>query len=66
MAATGVQERMAFRPGEVAARLGCSDDTVGRLIASGALRSFLIGRARFVSALELARFVAEREAEAAR
>ena len=47
------ERRIAFRPGEVAARLGCSDDTVGRLIASGALRSFLIGE----------RFIAEREAE---
>jgi excisionase family DNA binding protein len=58
------QERAAFRPSEVAARLGCSRDTVERAIAAGDLKSFLINRARFISARELERFIAEREAEA--
>ncbi len=57
------ENRTAFRPGEVAARLGCSRDTVDRAIAAGDLKSFSINRARFVSARELERFVAEREAE---
>lgn len=59
-------ERGAFRPAEVATWLGCSRDTVDRMIARGELRSFKVGpQVRFVSRAELERFVREREAEAA-
>lgn len=62
--AASVEERAAFRIDEVRQLFGCSRDTVDRLIASGELRSWKIGRARFVSASEIERFMAEREAEA--
>jgi excisionase family DNA binding protein len=55
------KERGALRPNEAAAWLGCSRDTLERLIQRGELRSFKIGAARYVSAQELRRFVAERE-----
>lgn len=56
-----VETRLSYRPGEVAQVLGCSRDTVFRLLAAGKLRSFRINTARFVSAAELERFVRERE-----
>lgn len=62
MAAITHVERAAFRPSEVAGALGCSRDTVDRLITRGELKSFKVGAGRFVSQAELARFVADREA----
>jgi excisionase family DNA binding protein len=61
---TESRERGALRPNEAAAWLGCSRDTLERLIARGELASFKIGASRYVSVDELRRFVARREAEA--
>ncbi|MCA9831526.1 MAG: helix-turn-helix domain-containing protein [Dehalococcoidia bacterium] len=55
------EERGTLRPNEAARWLGCSRDTIDRLCASGELKSFKIGTARYISAAELERFVAERE-----
>lgn len=54
-------ERGALRPSEAAEWLGCSRDTIDRLIAKRTLRSFKVGAARFVSLAELRRFVEEAE-----
>lgn len=59
-----IEERGALRPNEAARWLGVSRDTVDRLCQTGELLSFTVGRARFISARELERFIAEREAEA--
>ncbi len=58
-------EKLAYRPDQVAEALGTSRDTVFRLLASGALRSFKIGAARFISAEALREFIREREEDAA-
>ena len=58
------EDRGALRPNEAARWLSCSRDTVDRLWQSGELRSFTVGRARYISMRELERFIAEREAEA--
>ena len=55
--------RGALRPLEAARWLGCSRDTIDRLIVAGALRSFTVGRSRFVSLAELRRYVEARERE---
>jgi excisionase family DNA binding protein len=54
-------ERIALSPQEAAEALGVSRDTVDRMIAKGWLRSFTIGRRRFITANELNRFVRSRE-----
>lgn len=64
MAANVTEERGAFRPNEAARWLGCSRDTIDRMCERGELRSWTIGRARYISVRELERFIAEREAEA--
>ncbi len=58
------ENRSAYRPAEAAARLGMSRDSLDRLIQRKELASWTVGRARFISATELARFIAEREAAA--
>ena len=58
---TETRERGALRPAEAAQWLGCSKDTLERLISRGELRSFKVGAARFISTEELRRFVRERE-----
>ncbi|MCZ7575672.1 MAG: helix-turn-helix domain-containing protein [Dehalococcoidia bacterium] len=63
MAAT-TENRGAYRPAEAAAWLGVSRDTLDRLCQRKEISSWTVGRARFISAKELERFVAEREAEA--
>jgi excisionase family DNA binding protein len=55
------RDRGALRPNEAALWLGCSRDTVERLISRGELRSFKIGASRYVSTDELRRFVRDRE-----
>lgn len=60
---TESRERGALRPNEAAAWLGCSRDTLERLIARRELKSFKIGSSRYVSVDELRRFVREREVE---
>lgn len=57
-------QRGAYSPDEAAAWLGCSRDTLDRLIQRGELRSFKIGRRRFISLQALKDFVIAREAEA--
>ena len=57
-------ERLAFRPDEAARALGCSRDTIFRLLAAGTLPSYRVGAARFISAESLRQFIAVREAEA--
>lgn len=54
-------ERLAYRKSEVAQALGCSLDTIDRLIARGELRGFKVGAARFVSSDELREFIRSRE-----
>ncbi|MDA1061659.1 MAG: excisionase family DNA-binding protein, partial [Chloroflexi bacterium] len=51
-------ERLAYRPDEAARALGCSRDTIFRLLASGRLRSYRVGAARFISAEVLRAFIA--------
>ncbi len=63
--AIDTEARGARRPNEAARWLGCSRDTIDRLVASGALRSFKVGSARYISTAELERFVREREASGA-
>jgi excisionase family DNA binding protein len=62
--ANDVQERMAYRPEEAARALGCSRDTIFKLLASGQLRGWHIGAARLISGDEIRRFIREREEEA--
>ena len=62
--ATQTETRGAFRPNEAAKWLSCSRDTVDRLCQAGELLSFKLGAARYISAKELERFIAEREAAA--
>jgi excisionase family DNA binding protein len=55
-------ERDAYSVDDARFRLGgASRDTIERLIKRGELRSFTVGRRRFVSSAELARFIASRE-----
>jgi excisionase family DNA binding protein len=56
------EDRGALRPNEAARWLSCSRDTVDRLCQSGDLRSFTVGRARYIAMRELERFIADREA----
>jgi excisionase family DNA binding protein len=58
------ESRGAYRPAEAAAWLGVSRDTLDRMWQNGELLSFTVGRARFISAKELERFVSDREAAA--
>ena len=55
------QTRTAYRIGEVAVSTGLSPQTVARLLTSGQLKSFTVGRVRLISAEELARFIRDRE-----
>ncbi|MBE0610073.1 MAG: helix-turn-helix domain-containing protein [Dehalococcoidia bacterium] len=64
MASTSQDRRGALRPNEAAQWLSCSRDTIDRLCATGELKSFKIGMARFVAVSELERFIAERQAAA--
>ena len=61
--ATETQERLSYRPEEAAAALGCSRDTIFKLLASGDLKGWKINSARFISVDELQRFITEREEE---
>lgn len=54
----------AYRMKPASTWLGISDDTLARLIQRGEIASYTVGRARFISARELERFVADREAGA--
>ncbi len=56
--------RLAYRPKKAAELLDCSPDTVFRLLASGDLKGFKVGAARFISAQELQEFISRREAMA--
>ena len=59
--ATITEDRGALRPDGVARWLSCSRDTVDRMIQAGALKSFTVGRARYISVRELERFISDRE-----
>ena len=65
METKGVDERLAYRPAEAARVLGCSRDTIYKLLAAGELRGWKLRSARLISADELRRFIREREALAA-
>jgi excisionase family DNA binding protein len=54
--------RLAFRPNEAAAVIGASRDTIFTAISSGALRSFKIGAARYISREALIEFIRKLEA----
>lgn len=58
---TTLTEKLAFRPDEAARVIGASRDTIFRLLASGELRGFKIGAARFIAASELADFIKRQE-----
>lgn len=62
--AVATETRGAFRMNEAARYVGLSRDTLERLWQRGELATFTIGRARFISARELDRFIAEREEDA--
>jgi excisionase family DNA binding protein len=64
MAPTATEPRGAYRMKSASAWLGISDDTLARLIQRGEIASYTVGRARFISAKELERFVSDREANA--
>ena len=53
--------RLAYRPAQAAEALGCSTDTIFRLLASGELNGFKVNAARFISGAELLEFVRRRE-----
>ena len=55
------ETRLAYRPNEAARVLGCSRDTVDRLIERGELKSFKLLATRFISAEEITRVIRERE-----
>lgn len=55
---------MAYRPEQAAKALNCSRDTIFRLLATGELKGFRVGAARFISADELREFIRAREAQA--
>jgi len=57
------ETKLSYRPEEAARMLGASRDTIFKLLATGQLRGFKIGAARFISAAELERFIREREEE---
>jgi len=60
-----ITERAAYSLEQTRYKLGdISRDTVERLIAKGDLKSFKVGSRRFISAVELQRFIRERETEA--
>ena len=58
---TDTDVRLSYRPDEAARLLGCSRDTIFKLLASGELRGWKINSARFFSAPEIHRFIQERE-----
>ncbi|MCC7089534.1 MAG: helix-turn-helix domain-containing protein [Dehalococcoidia bacterium] len=62
--ATSTMDRGAFRMKEAEAYLAVSRDTLDRLIRRGEIASFTVGRNRYISARELDRFIADREAAA--
>ena len=53
--------RLAYGPDEAARAMGMSRDTLERAIQRGVLKSWTVGRRRFISAEELQRFIRERE-----
>lgn len=52
--------RVAYKVPEAAAALALSEATVWKLVTSGELRTYTVGRARFVPASALAAFVEDR------
>ncbi len=54
--------RVAYRPHEVAERIGLGMTLTRTLIRTGEIRSFRIGRAILITPDDLARFVSERSA----
>jgi excisionase family DNA binding protein len=53
--------RTVFRPNEVRTRYGISRDQVFKLIANGELRSFTIGKARYIRAEAIEEYIRRRE-----
>jgi hypothetical protein len=53
-----------YRPNEVKAVYGLTRDLVFKEIAAGRLRSFRIGKARYVTAEAIEEYIRAREAEA--
>ena len=49
-------QRFAYRPNEVADKLGMSRDLVFKLLASGELKSYKVGTARFIPAESIREF----------
>ena len=60
---TVTEERLSYRPDEAAKLIGCSRDTIFKLLASGELRGWKINTARFISLDEIRRFIRDREQE---
>jgi excisionase family DNA binding protein len=56
--------KLLYRPKEAAQMLGIGRDKLYDLMRSGRLRSVKDGRARFITAIALAEYVAMLEAEA--
>jgi len=53
-----------YRPNEVKAAYGLTRDLVFKEIASGRLKSFTIGRGRYLTADAIESYIRERESEA--
>ena len=52
---------LAYRPQEAAAAMGCSRDTIFKLLRTNVLKGFKIGQSRFISTTELHAFMLELE-----
>ena len=61
MNTTDTQERLSYRPEEAARLLGCSRDTIFKLLSTGELKGWKINSARFISLDEIRRFISERQ-----
>ena len=57
----GSETRLAYRPEQAAIAMGCSRDTIFRLLAADELQGFKVGSSRFIAASELEAFILARQ-----
>jgi len=58
------ETRLAYRPAQAAIAIGCSRDTIFRLLAAGELQGFKVGSSRFIATSELEAFIHRRRDDA--
>lgn len=56
-----VEEKRVYRPNELRGPYGITRDLAFKLISAGELRSFTIGRARFIRAEAVEEYIERRE-----